>query len=98
MRATVRQISVILLLVALLAPGLLQARTPARHSAHTTQSTQTAKTPGFLITVWNLLTNGLLLKNGGQMDPLGSTSTSTTTSSSTTTDNGGQMDPVGGTP
>jgi hypothetical protein len=98
MRSTVRQISVILLLVALLAPGLLQARTPVRRSAHTTQSTQTVKTPGFLITVWNLLTNGLLLKNGGQMDPLGSTSTSTTTSSSTTTDNGGQMDPVGGTP
>lgn len=96
MRATVRQISVILLLVALLAPGLLQARTPARHSAHTTQTVQA---PGFLITVWNLLTNGLLLKNGGQMDPLGSTTTTTTTSSSTTnSDNGGQMDPLGGTP
>ena len=97
MRATVRQISVILLLVALLVPGLLQARTPAvRHSAHTAQTVQT---PGFLITVWNLLTSGLLLKNGGQMDPVGSTTTGTTTSSSTTTtDNGGQMDPVGGTP
>lgn len=99
MRSTVRQISVILLLVALLAPGLLQARTPVRHSARTTQSTQTVKAPGFLSSVWNLLTSGLL-KNGGQMDPVGSTSPSTggTTSSSSTTDNGGQMDPVGGTP
>jgi hypothetical protein len=94
MRSTVRQISVILLLVALLAPGLLQARTPARHSAHPTRSTQTVKTPGFLSSVWNLLTNGWL-KNG----PVGSTSPGTGgASSSSTTDNGGQMDPVGGTP
>jgi hypothetical protein len=97
MRSTVRQISVILLLVALLAPGLLQARTTARHSAHTTQSVQTVKAPGFFSTVWNLLTNGWL-KNGGQMDPLGLIPPGGSTTSSSSTDNGGQMDPVGGTP
>lgn len=95
MRSTVRQISVILLLVALLAPGLLQARTPARHSAHTTPSAQSVQTPGFFSAVWNLLTSGLL-KTGGQMDPLGSPSPSSGTSATTSSDTGGQMDPVGG--
>jgi hypothetical protein len=93
MRSTVRQISVILLLVVLLAPGLLQARTPARHSAHTTQSAQAVQTPSFLSAVWNLLTSGLL-KTGGQMDPVGSTSPGTS-GSTTPSDTGGQMDPVG---
>ena len=90
MRSTVRQISIALLLAVLLAPGLLQARTPARHSAHTTQS---AHEVGFFSAVWNLLTTGWL-KTGGQMDPVGST-TPVSSSSTTTTDTGGQMDPVG---
>jgi hypothetical protein len=94
MRSTVRQISVILLLVALLAPGLLQARTPARHSAHTTPSAQAVQTPGFFSAVWNLLTTGLL-KTGGQMDPAGST-LPPPSGSTTNSDTGGQMDPAGG--
>jgi hypothetical protein len=91
MRSTVRQISIALLLAVLLAPGLLQARTPARRSAHTPQS---AHEVGILNAVWNLLTSGLL-KTGGQMDPVGSTSPSSSSSTTTTTDTGGQMDPVG---
>lgn len=91
MRSTVRQISIALLLAVLLAPGLLQARTPARHSAHTTQSAHEAE---FFSSVWNLLTTGWL-KTGGQMDPVGSTAPASSSSTTTTTDTGGQMDPVG---
>jgi hypothetical protein len=96
MRSTVRQISVILLLVALLAPGLLQARTPVRHSAHTTQSAQAVQTPGFFSSVWNLLTSGWL-KTGPTLDPSGGTGTGGgSTSSSTTGDTGPTLDPSGG--
>lgn len=91
MRSTVRQISIALLLAVLLAPGLLQARTPARRSAHTPQS---AHEVGILSTVWNLLTTGWL-KTGGQMDPVGSTAPTSGTSTTTSSDTGGQMDPVG---
>jgi hypothetical protein len=94
MRSTVRQISIILLLVSLLAPGLLQARTPVRHSAHSASTTQTAQEPGFLSAVWNLLITGWL-KTGGQMDPVGS-STPAPGGGATSSDTGGQMDPVGG--
>jgi hypothetical protein len=93
MRSTVRQIAVILLLAVLLAPGLVQARTSIRHSAHSATATQTAQQPGFFSAVWNLLTTGWL-KTGGQMDPLGSP-TPPPSSSTTTTDTGGQMDPIG---
>jgi hypothetical protein len=100
MRSTVRQISVILLLAVLLAPGLLQARTPARHSAHTTQSAQTAQTPGFFSMVWNLLTTGLL-KSGTTLDPSGGTvsggGSGNTSSSSGTGDAGTVLDPSGTT-
>ncbi|PYQ60940.1 MAG: hypothetical protein DMF53_16050 [Acidobacteria bacterium] len=91
MRSTVRRISIVLLLAVLLAPGLLQARTPARRSAHTTQP---AHEVGILGAVWNLLTNGLL-KTGGQMDPVGSTAPTSGSSTTTSSDTGGQMDPVG---
>ena len=94
MRSTVRQISVVLLLAVLLAPGLLQARTPARHSAHPTPTAQMAQEPGFFSAVWNLLTTGWL-KTGGQMDPIGSTPPPPS-GSKTSTDTGGQMDPIGG--
>jgi len=97
MRSTVRQISVILLLVALLAPGLLQARTPARHSARTAPSTQTVKRPGLFSSVWNLLTSGLL-KTGPTLDPSGGLGTGGSGSSSSTTgDTGPTLDPSGGT-
>lgn len=92
MRSTVRQIAVILLLAVLLAPGLVQARTPVRHVAPPTSATQTAQRPGLLSAVWNLLTTGWL-KNGGQLDPLGLTPPPSGTSS--TSDNGGQLDPLG---
>lgn len=99
MRSTVQRISVILLLVALLAPGLLQARTPARRSARTTQSIQTVKDPGFFSSVWSLLTNGLL-KTGPALDPSGSGSGTGGSSSSSTTgdgtgDTGPALDPSG---
>lgn len=96
MRSTVRQISVILLLVALLAPGLLQARTPARHSARTAQSTQTVREPGIFSSVWNLLTSGWL-KTGPTLDPSGGgTGTGGTGTASATGDTGPTLDPSGG--
>jgi hypothetical protein len=95
MRSTVRQISVILLLVALLAPGLLQARTPARQSARTAQSTQTVREPGLFSSVWNLLTSGWL-KTGPTLDPSGSPDPGTGSSSTGTTgDTGPTLDPSG---
>jgi hypothetical protein len=100
MRSTVRQISIILLLAALLAPGLLQARTPARHSAHTTQSAQAVQTPGFFSAVWNLLTSGWL-KAGTTLDPSGTGSggsgSGSTSSTSGTGDAGTILDPSGTT-
>jgi hypothetical protein len=99
MRSTVRQISVILLLAALLVPGLLQARTPVRHSAHTVQSAQSVQTPGFFSSVWSLLTNSLL-KAGTTLDPSGTGTGSGSggaTSSSGTGDAGTVLDPSGGT-
>lgn len=93
MRSTVRQISVILLLAVLLVPGLLQARTPARHSAHPAQSVQRVMDPGFFSAVWNLLTSGWL-KTGGQLDPVGSP-TPPPGGATTSSDTGGQLDPVG---
>ena len=96
MRSTVRRISMVLLLAVLLAPGLLQARTPARHSARNTRSTQTVQELGLLGSVWDLLTNGLL-KTGPTLDPSGSSTGTgtTTTSSSTTGDTGPTLDPSG---
>jgi len=94
MRSTVRQTSIILLLAVLLAPELLQARTPVRHSAHSTSAIQAAQEPGFIAAVWNLLTNGWL-KTGGQMDPIGSTPPPPSGSATNSEDTGGQMDPIG---
>jgi len=94
MRSTVRQISIALLLAVLLAPGLLQARTPARRSAHTPQS---AHEVGILGAVWNLLTSGLL-KAGTTLDPSGTGSGSgsgNTSSTSGTGDAGTVLDPSG---
>jgi hypothetical protein len=92
MRSTVRQISIALLLAVLLAPGLLQARTPARRSAHTPQS---AHEVGILGAVWNLLTSGLL-KAGTTLDPSG-TGSGNTSSTSGTGDAGTVLDPSGTT-
>ena len=95
MRSTVRQISIVLLLAVLLSPGLLHARTPVRPTTH---ATPVVHDIGFFSVVWNLLTNGWL-KNGGQLDPSGTTPPPSSTpsgASSTTGDNGGQLDPSGG--
>jgi hypothetical protein len=94
MRSTVRQIAIILLLAVLLVPGLLQARTPVRHSAHPTPATQTIQEAGFFSAVWNLLTTGCL-KTGGQMDPIGSPTPPPPSGSTASSDTGGQMDPIG---
>lgn len=88
MRSSVRQITVILLLVVLLAPGLLQARTPVRHRAQARVGVTSIES-GFFEVVWNLLSG--MLKNGGQLDPSGATGTTGTG------DNGGQLDPSGST-
>jgi hypothetical protein len=95
MRTTVRQVTVAILLTVLLAPGLLQARTPARHLAQASSSTSISATE-LLSSVWNLLI-GSMLKNGGQLDPSGGSTGSTTTATPPAApgDNGGQLDPSG---
>jgi hypothetical protein len=94
MRTTVRQVTVAILLTVLLAPGLLLARTPARHLAQASSSPSISATELFS-SVWNLLI-GPLLKNGGQLDPSGGHGTTTTTAPPAAPgDNGGQLDPSG---
>ncbi len=94
MRTTVRQVTVAILLTVLLAPGLLQARTPARHLAQASSSTSISATELFS-SVWNLLI-GPMLKNGGQLDPSGGgTHGSAPAPTPPSGDNGGQLDPSG---
>jgi len=101
MRSSIRQMTMIILLTVLLAPGLLHARTaPLRHKT----PARAVVVPelgiaGSFSSVWNLLTG--LLKTGGQMDPNGGTppppsGSGVTTTTTSTTDTGGQMDPNGG--
>jgi hypothetical protein len=103
MGATVKKISVILLLVAFLTPGLAQARVFGFEGKTVTRATET----GFFNVVWNLLAN-MFDKNGNMLDPSGCTSpsgtcgggavgTGTTTTTSTTDngDNGNMLDPSG---
>ena len=104
MGATVKKISVILLLVAFLTPGLAQARVFGFEGKTITRATET----GYFNLVWNLLTN-MFAKNGNMLDPSGCTSTSpagtcgsgtgtgttTTTSTTDTTENGNMLDPSG---
>jgi hypothetical protein len=94
MRSSIRQMTTIILLTVLLAPGLLHARTaPLRHAG----PARVASVPelgiaGKLASVWSLLTS--LLKTGNTLDPSGSPSSTTTT----TTDNGdtgSTLDPSG---
>jgi hypothetical protein len=96
MRSTVRQITIALLLAVLLAPGLLQARTPVRHAQSFQTTSSSARSSVFSFNqVWNLLTG--LLKTGPTLDPSGGTgSGGTGTSSSTTGDTGSVLDPSGG--
>jgi len=106
MSSSLRRATVIMILLAVfLAPGFLQARTSAWQRVSVGRP---AVEDGFFSMVWNLLTDlyergvgagpgsSAYNKNGGQMDPSGTpTSTTTTPDASTTGDNGGQMDPSG---
>ena len=105
MRSSLRRATVITVLLALfLAPGFLQARTSAWERASVARP---AVEWGFFNMVWNLLTDiyesgagtspnrSSLNKNGGMVDPSGSTAPPPAPSS-TTSDNGGMVDPSGG--
>jgi hypothetical protein len=100
MGATVKKISVILLLVAFLTPGLAQARVFGFEVKTVRSATET----GYFNLVWNLLTN-VFAKNGNMLDPSGCTSPSgtcgdgtgagTTTTTTDDSDNGNMLDPSG---
>jgi hypothetical protein len=108
MRSSLLRATVIMVLLGvILVPGLLQAKSPARHA---NRPVARVAEQGFFSVVWNLLTDfwgsGASLgsdrlfsvKNGGQMDPSGSATPTPPSGDTTTTtgDNGGQMDPSGG--
>lgn len=99
MRATMKKISVTLLLVALLTPGFAQAQVWNWEGSAVSRDADT----GFFNMVWVLLVN-MFDKNGSQLDPSGCTGTATScgdgseTGSTTTTTtgfNGSQLDPSG---
>lgn len=98
MRTTVRRISVTLLLAVLLAPGLLQARTPVRHGAQSPRASvsRSILSTGSFSSVWNLLSS--VLKTGMGLDPSGSPTPPAGTTSSTGGDTGTQLDPSGAPP
>ena len=98
MGVTIKKISVILLLVAFLTPGLAQARVFGFEVSTATRAADN----GFFNMVWVLLAN-MLDKNGSQLDPSGCTKpegcedgsgTGSTTTNSTVF-NGSQLDPSG---
>jgi len=103
MRSSLRRATVIMILLAVfLAPGFLQARTPAWERARVSRP---AVEEGFFSMVWTLLTgfyehgvgaglgiSGFSNKTGGQLDPAGQPESTTTTTSG---DTGGQLDPAG---
>ena len=98
MKTTTRHISVIILLAILLAPGLVEARTPVRHDMQSqrTRVAVTASKGSSFSSVWNLLSNWM--KTGIGLDPSGSpapTGSTSSGSSSTTGDTGVQLDPSG---
>ena len=105
MRSSLRRATVIMILLAVfLAPGFLQARTPAWE--RTTTLSRPVAEDGFFSMVWTLLTglyergvgaglgsSGFVQKTGGQLDPAGQPESTTTTT--TSGDTGGQLDPAG---
>lgn len=90
MGSTMKKMTVILLLTAFLAPGLAQARGFAWESATVSRDTEI----GFFGMVWNLLTS-MFDKNGGTLDPSGSTTPGGSGTGSG--ENGGTLDPSGST-
>lgn len=83
MHPTLRRITILILFVAFLVPGLAQAQSFDRPFG-------IAKLDGFFSTVWNLLAN-LWEKDGTGTSPAG-----TSGGGSGTTENGGHLDPNGG--
>lgn len=103
MGVTLKKISVILILVAFLTPGLAQARAFGFEGKTVARATET----GYFNVVWNLLTN-MFAKTGNQLDPSGcptpgtcggngtvGTGTTSTTSTTDDGDNGNMLDPSG---
>lgn len=100
MRSTMKKISVTLLLVAFLTPGIAQAQVWSWDGSAVSRDSET----GFFNMVWVLLTN-MFDKNGSQLDPSGCTNpagcgdgSETGTTTTTTTSgpfNGSQLDPSG---
>jgi hypothetical protein len=97
MKTTTRHASVIILLAILLAPGLVEARTPVRHDIESQQARVASAVlkGGPFSSVWNLLSNWM--KTGIGLDPSGSPAPTGSTGSgtSTTSDTGTQLDPSG---
>lgn len=102
MGVTLKKISVILLLVAFLTPGLAQAKVFGVQGKAVARATET----GYFNMVWNLLSN-MFAKNGNQLDPSGCTipgtcggngavgTGTTTTPTAGDSDNGNMLDPSG---
>ncbi len=98
MKTTTRHTSVIILLAILLAPGLVEARTPVRHDIESQRArvaaASAASKGGSFSSVWNLLS--IWMKTGIGLDPSGSKPpTGSTGSGSSTSDTGTQLDPSG---
>lgn len=97
MRTFARQISMMVLLTILLAPGLLQARTaPVRHDARNPRAVASRSIPQAVSfsAVWNLLSTWL--KTGPGLDPAGTPPPSgNSVTSDGSGDTGPQLDPAG---
>jgi hypothetical protein len=100
MRLTFRRAAIVALVVASLAPGLVQAR--PIHVSSRMVAVEVGRDEGFFRMVWSLLADvltgrvpgtglagSLKTDNGGQLEPNGSSSTPPS-------DNGPQLDPNGG--
>jgi hypothetical protein len=103
MRSKVRQITMILLLTILLAPGLMQAQTPTRHHSPRPGASLADPAAGSFSAVWNLLST--MFKTGIGLDPSGgtpppppggSTSSAASGGNGSNGDTGTQLDPSGG--
>jgi hypothetical protein len=105
MRSKVRQITLILLLAILLAPGLMQAQTPTRHHSQRPRASAGLADPaaGSFSAVWNLLSTffdtGIGLDPSGGTPPPppgGNTSSAASGGNGSNGDTGTQLDPSGG--
>jgi hypothetical protein len=95
MRSSLRHAILLILLVAFLAPGLVQARPLHDSSARLAAAGEVTHETGFLSLVWNLLTklwagSPLLEKDEVVLPP-----SSMSTTPPPPDDNGGRLDPLG---